>query len=77
MNEFDHLILVLLKQRERPENISLNRDSNPDLCDAGATALQLSYHVNWVQVDYQPVDVEMDDNNTGIFHVFEMRILNE
>ena len=29
-------------------------------------------------VDYKPVDVEIDDDNTGIFHVFEMRIgMNE
>ena len=25
-------------------------------------------------VDYKPVDVEIDDDNTGNFHVFEMRI---
>ena len=24
-------------------------------------------------VDYKPVDVGIDDNNTGIFHLFEMR----
>ena len=29
-------------------------------------------------VGYKPVDVEIDDNNTGIFHVFEMQIeMNE
>ena len=29
-------------------------------------------------VDYKPVDVEIDDDNTRIFHVFEMRIgMNE
>ena len=70
MNEFDHLILALLKKQEGPENISLNRDSNPDLCNTGATAFQLSNHINWVQVDYKPVDVEIDDDKTGIFHVF-------
>ena len=25
-------------------------------------------------VDYEPVDVEIDDDNTRIFHVFEMRV---
>ena len=25
-------------------------------------------------VDYKPVDVEIDDDNTGISHVFEVRI---
>ena len=25
-------------------------------------------------VDYQLVDVEIDDDNTGSFHVFELRI---
>ena len=29
-------------------------------------------------VNYQLVDVEVDDDNTGIFHVFELRIgMNE
>ena len=29
-------------------------------------------------VDYKPADVEIDDANTGIFHVFELRIaMNE
>ena len=41
---------------------------------------QLSHRANWEQVViwvvYKPIDVEIDD--TGIFHVFEMRIgLNE
>ena len=26
----------------------LNRDSNPDLCDAGAVLYQLNYHANWL-----------------------------
>ena len=30
--------------------------------------------VEWV--DYKPVYVEIDDDNTGLFHVFEIRILN-
>ena len=58
----------------------LNGDSNPDLCDAGAVLHQLSYQANWVQVvmwlNYKPVYVEIDDDNTGIFHVFEIRVLN-
>ena len=29
-------------------------------------------------VNYKPVDVEIDDDNTGIFHIFEMQIgMNE
>ena len=37
MNEFDHRILALLdQQREQPENLGLNGDTNPDLCDASA-----------------------------------------
>ena len=29
-------------------------------------------------VDYKPVDVKIDDDNTGIFHVFQLRIeMNE
>ena len=27
-------------------------------------------------VDSKPVDVETDDDNTGIFHVYEIRVLN-
>ena len=56
----------------------LNGDSNPDLCDAGVVLHQLSYQANWEQVimsvDYKPVDVEIDYDNTGMFHVFELRI---
>ena len=38
--------------------------------------------MNWEQVvtwvHYKPVDVEIDDDNTGIFHAFELRIgMNE
>ena len=59
----------------------LNGDSNPDLCDARSVLHQLSYQPNWEQfvlwVDHKPVDVEIDaDDNTGIFHIFEIRILN-
>ena len=49
----------------------LNSDSNPELCDAGAVLHQLSYQANWelifLWVDYKPVDVEVDDDNTRIF----------
>ena len=48
----------------------LNGDSNPDLCVAGGVLHQLRY--------YKPVDLEIDDDNRGIFHVFELRIgMNE
>ena len=78
MNKFDHRILALLKQQqERPE-----RDSNPNLCDVAAVLHQLSYQTNEEQVvmwvNYNPVDVEIDDDNTRTSHVFEMRIgMNE
>ena len=56
----------------------MNGDSNPDLSDAGAVLHQLSYQANWKQfvmwVDYKLVDVEIYDDNTGIFHVYEMQI---
>ena len=47
----------------------MNRDSNPDLwVDAGAVLHQLSYQANWEQivmwVDYKPLDVEIDVDNT-------------
>ena len=49
----------------------LNRDSNPDLCDADAVLHLLRYQANWEQVvvwvDYKPVDVKIDNVNTGIF----------
>ena len=31
----------------------LNRESNPDLCDADAVLYQLSYHANWEKCDDQ------------------------
>ena len=27
-------------------------------------------------LDYKPVEVEIDDDNTGIFHVFEIQVFN-
>ena len=49
----------------------LNGDSNPDLCDAAAVLHLLSYQANWEQVvvwvDCKPVDVKIDNVNTGIF----------
>ena len=70
-----------LSSSEKGLKISgLNVDSNLDLSDAGAALHQLSYHANWLQVviwvDSKPVDGETDDDNTGIFHVFEIRVLN-
>ena len=70
-----------LSNSEKGLKISgLNGDSNPDLCEAGAMFQQLSYQANWVQVvmwlNYKPVYVEIDDDNTGLFPVFEIRILN-
>ena len=56
----------------------LNGDSNPNLWNTSAVIYHLSYQANWEQVimwlSYKPVDVETDDDNTGIFHVFEMQI---
>lgn len=59
-----------------------NGDWNPDLCNARPVLHQLSYQANWEQVitwgDYKPVEVEIDDHNTGILHAFELRIgMNE
>ena len=55
------------------KNSGLNRDSNPDLCDAGAMPCQLKYQANWelvvMWVDYTPVDVEIDDVHTRFFLV--------
>ena len=83
VNEFDHHIVALLLQqrRERPEKfrLNVNGDSNYDLCDAGAVLRQLSFQAKWEQVvmwvDYKPVDVEIDDDITRIFHVSEMQIV--
>ena len=65
MTEFDHRILALLRQL-RDKNKTGN--SNPDLCDGCAVLHQLSSQANWEQVvmwvDYKPVDVEIDDDNT-------------
>ena len=61
------------------KNSGLNGDSNSDLCDVGAVLFQLNFQANWEQfvlwVDYKPVDVEIDDDNTRIFHVSEMQIV--
>ena len=69
LNEFDHGILALFKhQRERP-----GWGFDPDLCDAGAVLYQLNYQANW-ELGIMWVDVEIDEDNTRIFHVFEMWI---
>ena len=73
MNEFDHCIFwrCLSSGEKGLKNSGLNRDLNPDLCDAGAVLYQLSYQANWehvvMWVNYKPVDVEIeDDNNISI-----------
>ena len=48
MNEFDHCILVLLIKQQ--QQLGLNRDLNPELCNAGRVLYQLSYQANWEQV---------------------------
>ena len=73
MNEFGHhsFYRCLSSSEKSLKNSGLNGDSNPNLCDAGALLYQLSNQANWEQVvmwvDYKPVDVEIDDDNTGIF----------
>ena len=72
----------LSSSKKALKNSGRNGDLNPDLCDAGAVLYQLSYQANWenvvMWVDYKPVDEEIDDDNTGIIHVFELRIgMNE
>ena len=64
------------------KNSSLNGDSNPDLYDVGCqcnvppveSSSQLGPEQVVMWVDYKPVDVEIDNDNTGIFHIFELRI---
>ena len=56
------------------ERSSEKRDSNPDLHDAGAVLQQYNWEHVVMWVDYKPVDVEIQDDNTGIFHVFERPI---
>ena len=49
-------------------NSGLNRDLNPDLCNASTVLYQLSFQANREQVVmwviYKPVDAEIDDDNT-------------
>ena len=67
------------------KNSGLNRDSNPDLCDADAMPCQLKYQYqsNWelvvMSVDYTPLDVQIDDVHTRFFLVltWTMSIDNE
>ena len=53
------------------EKIRLNGGWNPGLRDADAVLHQLSYQTKWQQVvvwvDYKPVEVEIDYDNTGTF----------
>ena len=63
------------------KNSGLNGDPNPDFCVIDAVLDKLSYQANWelvvMWVDYQPVDVEIDDDNIRILG-FEMWIgMNE
>ena len=57
---YDHpsFLLLLKQQRKRPKSSGLNRDLNPDLCDASALLYHLSYQANWelviMGVDYMP-----------------------
>ena len=53
----------LSSNKKRPKNSGLNRESNPDLCDAGAVLHQLSYEANWEQVI-----VWVDYNSIKCFH---------
>ena len=41
------LLCYLSSTKKIPENFRPARDSNPDLCDAGAVLYQLSYQANW------------------------------
>ena len=45
------------------KNSGLNRDLNPDLCDAAA-ASRPSWEQVIMWVNHMPVDVEIDDDNT-------------
>ena len=45
-------LLALLQQHlERPEKFRSKRESNPDLCDAGAVLNRLSYQADWEQIE--------------------------
>ena len=43
--------------------------SSAMLVQCSTTAIRPIWRVN-----YEPLDVEIDDDSTGIFHVFEMQI---
>ena len=75
MNEFD-------QQRERHGNFRPDRgfEPRPLRCQCSAPPVELL--ANWEQavkwVDDQPVDVEIDYDNSGTLYVFELRIgMNE
>ena len=76
MNKIDHCIFSSTKKSLK--NSGLNRESNTDLCDASAVLYQLRYQANWekvvISVDCKPVVLEIDDDNTGTFPLFEMQI---
>ena len=74
MNEFDHSILAVFKhQRERPEKFRPEWAFDPDICDASAVLYQLNYQAIW-ELAIMWVNVEIDEDNTRVFHVFEMWI---
>ena len=63
------------------EKRAIEGDPNPDFCVIDSVLDKLSYQANWelvvIWVDYQPVDVEIDDDDIRIL-VFEMCIgMNE
>jgi len=51
------------------KNSGLDDDSNPEPCDTGAVLYQFSYQAYWEQVvvwvNYKPVDVEIDDDDSS------------
>ena len=56
------LLCYLSRAKEGPEKFRPERDSNPDLCDAGAGLYQLSSQAKWelviMWVNDKPVDSE-------------------
>ena len=70
-NEFDHHILALLISSSKK---GLNFSGIFNLQSALPFEL---FKANWEQVvvwvDYKLVDVDMDDDNTGIFHAFDQQ----
>ena len=61
MNVYDPRSFFFQRYLSSSERAGLKRNSNPDLCDAGAVLYQLSYQANWelvvMWVDDKLVDV--------------------